>query len=431
MRNSVKWRTRRSRRSRRRCALPRRLEHAAESGDAPSPHFPHHHPSPPSDRSTRRCSTSSLSGSTRRSAASAASRSACSTSSASRSSRRTVRAALHQLHQRAAAAEVHRHLPQEESLYVAEGAPFDKVPFSTTPPSSSSQREEAAADVLILLDEEVRTPQGDFVLARSRSATAPTRLRIGVGRQQRLFVPHRHYAGARRDAPQTPGAAPRARTARRTPPHPSTGDVPCDTRGFVEKDADQLSRNLYALLAGAAEGRTRALFPPKSDAEAGKKASTVGKFRGQRRRSDHRRADAAVLHPVHQAEPAEAPGGDGGLAPDEDDHRAAHVRRRVRGRQDPEDGVKDAPRTHSPTAHPTAYTPHLPRQLPVPPRAPRVRRHLPVDRAQGERLGADPGAPAGGAGAVRRRRASIGPPGLLESAHRPHALPVPRRRPSN
>ena len=45
--------------------------------------------------------------------------------------------------------------------------------------------------------------------------------------------------------------------------------------GFVEKNADKLSRNLYALLAGAAEGRTRALFPPKSDAEAGKKASTV------------------------------------------------------------------------------------------------------------------------------------------------------------
>ena len=66
------------------------------------------------------------------------------------------------------------------------------------------------------------------------------------------------------------------------PPHPSTGDVPYDTRGFVEKNADKLSRNLYALLAGAAEGRTRALFPPKSDAEAGKKASTVAeKFRGQ------------------------------------------------------------------------------------------------------------------------------------------------------
>ena len=76
---------------------------------------------------------------------------------------------------------------------------------------------------------------------------------------------------------------PRARTApQRTPPHPSTGDVPYDTRGFVEKNADKLSRNLYALLAGAAEARTRALFPPKSDAEAGKKASTVAeKFRGQ------------------------------------------------------------------------------------------------------------------------------------------------------
>ena len=58
--------------------------------------------------------------------------------------------------------------------------------------------------------------------------------------------------------------------------------MPYDTRGFVEKNADKLSRNLYALLAGAAEGRTRALFPPKSDAEAGKKASTVAeKFRGQ------------------------------------------------------------------------------------------------------------------------------------------------------
>ena len=48
---------------------------------------------------------------------------------------------------------------------------------------------------------------------------------------------------------------------------------------LVAAEGDVAPRDV---LAGAAEGRTRALFPPKADAEAGKKASTVAeKFRGQ------------------------------------------------------------------------------------------------------------------------------------------------------
>ena len=53
------------------------------------------------------------------------------------------------------------------------------------------------------------------------------------------------------------------------------GDVTYDCRGMVEKNADRLSRNLYDLCSGASEGRTRAIFPLKSEKEAGK-VSTVG-----------------------------------------------------------------------------------------------------------------------------------------------------------
>ena len=50
---------------------------------------------------------------------------------------------------------------QEESLYVAEGAPFDKVPFlDNTPVLELLSAKKPQLGVLILLDEEVRTPQG-------------------------------------------------------------------------------------------------------------------------------------------------------------------------------------------------------------------------------------------------------------------------------
>jgi myosin-7 len=42
------------------------------------------------------------------------------------------------------------------------------------------------------------------------------------------------------------------------------GDVVYEVRGLVEKNADRLSRNLYDLLAGASDERTRAIFPVRS-----------------------------------------------------------------------------------------------------------------------------------------------------------------------
>ena len=109
-----------------------------------------------------------------------------------------------------------------------------------------------------LLDEEVRVPQGsdDKFLAkiseRQRAHAAfgapgdTTAIRAGT-----FLI--RHYAG----------------------------DVMYTARGLVEKNADRLSRNLYDLLAGASDERTRAIFPPRDERQAGK-VSTVGeKFRGQ------------------------------------------------------------------------------------------------------------------------------------------------------
>ena len=288
------------------------------------------------------------------------------------------------------------------------GAPFDKVPFlDNTPVLELLSAKKPQLGVLILLDEEVRTPQGSDAkwlakISERHGANPVFGSGSGAGCNGFSFL-IRHYAGTRsRRASDAGRRTTRARTApQRTPPHPSTGDVPYDTRGFVEKNADKLSRNLYALLAGAAEGRTRALFPPKSDAEAGKKASTVAeKFRGQLTKlmttvERTRPFFIRCIKPNQQKLPAGT---------------AGSLQMKMTIEQLTYAGVFEAVKiqkmgcgtrlgtTAPPHAHsPTALTPHLPRQLPVPPRAPRVRRHLPVDRAQGERLGADPGAPAGGA----------------------------------
>ena len=309
---------------------------------------------------------------------------------------------------------------QEESLYVAEGAPFDKVPFlDNTPVLELLSAKKPQLGVLILLDEEVRTPQGSDAkwlakISERHGANPVFGSGSGAGCNGFSFL-IRHYAGTRWDAPRTQGAAPHTR-AQPHSSHPSASSLRVPPRRRAVRHArlrreERRQALTQPVRAARRRGRgadARAL--PAQVRRRGRQEGVDGRREVPRpadEADDHRRADAPLLHPVHQTEPAEAPRGDGGLAADEDDHRAAHVRRRVRGRQDPEDGV------------------------PVPPRAPRVRRHLPMDRAQGERLGADTGAPAGGAGAVRRRRVGVGPPGLLESAHRPHALPVPRRRPSN
>ena len=59
------------------------------------------------------------------------------------------------------------------------------------------------------------------------------------------------------------------------------GDVVYDCRGMLEKNADRLSRNLHDMLAGCADGRTRAIFPPKDDRTAGKVTTVGEKFKGQ------------------------------------------------------------------------------------------------------------------------------------------------------
>jgi len=59
------------------------------------------------------------------------------------------------------------------------------------------------------------------------------------------------------------------------------GDVVYDSRGMLEKNADRLSRNLHDMLAGGADGRTRAIFAPKDDRTAGKVTTVGEKFKGQ------------------------------------------------------------------------------------------------------------------------------------------------------
>jgi len=105
---------------------------------------------------------------------------------------------------------------QEESLYVAEGAPFDKVPFlDNTPVLELLSAKKPQLGVLILLDEEVRTPQGSDAkwlakISERHGANPVFGSGSGAGCNGFSFL-IRHYAGTRWDAPRTPGAAPHAR----------------------------------------------------------------------------------------------------------------------------------------------------------------------------------------------------------------------------
>ncbi|KAL1507307.1 hypothetical protein AB1Y20_008153 [Prymnesium parvum] len=145
---------------------------------------------------------------------------------------------------------------QEESLYLAEGVEFAKVPFIDNQPVLELLSSKPYG-LLNLLDEEVRVPQGGDIKwvekCAERHATSKMYGGPGVTQVNYAFLV-RHYAG----------------------------EVTYDCRGMVEKNADRLSRNLYQLLSEAAEERTKLLFPPKDEKALGAKASTVGeKFRSQ------------------------------------------------------------------------------------------------------------------------------------------------------
>ena len=145
---------------------------------------------------------------------------------------------------------------QEESLYQAEGVPFDKIPFLDNGPVLELLSSKPYG-LMNLLDEEVRVPQGGDVKWVSKCAERHASNKIyggpGLTQVQHAFQ-LKHYAGY----------------------------VVYDCRGMVEKNADRLSRNLYELLAKAGDANTRKIFPPKDEKTAGAKASTVGeKFRSQ------------------------------------------------------------------------------------------------------------------------------------------------------
>ena len=131
----------------------------------------------------------------------------------------------------------HHTFLQEETLYLTEGVQFEKVPFIDNQPVLEMLSSKPYG-VLNLLDEEVRVPQGSDVKWVAKCEERHTTSKAYGGPKQ-TQVSHafliRHYAG----------------------------DVTYDCRGMVEKNADRLSRNLYNLLSGAGDERTRALFPPK------------------------------------------------------------------------------------------------------------------------------------------------------------------------
>jgi len=59
------------------------------------------------------------------------------------------------------------------------------------------------------------------------------------------------------------------------------GEVRYSADGLVEKNADRLSRGLYDLLSGSSCGLTRACFPPKDDAIAGRVRTVGEEWRSQ------------------------------------------------------------------------------------------------------------------------------------------------------
>ncbi|EOD11728.1 hypothetical protein EMIHUDRAFT_41100, partial [Emiliania huxleyi CCMP1516] len=148
------------------------------------------------------------------------------------------------------------HLPAQ-AVYADEGIAYDNVPYIDNAPVLALLAERPFG-LLNLLDEEVRVPQGSdakwLEKVSQRHADHPA---FGAPKQQgkarRDFFCVRHYAG----------------------------EVRYSADGLVEKNADRLSRGLYDLLSGSSCGLTRACFPPKDDAIAGRVRTVGEEWRSQ------------------------------------------------------------------------------------------------------------------------------------------------------
>lgn len=144
-----------------------------------------------------------------------------------------------------------------QAVYADEGIAYDNVPYIDNAPVLALLAERPFG-LLNLLDEEVRVPQGSdakwLEKVSQRHADHPA---FGAPKQQgkarRDFFCVRHYAG----------------------------EVRYSADGLVEKNADRLSRGLYDLLSGSSCGLTRACFPPKDDAIAGRVRTVGEEWRSQ------------------------------------------------------------------------------------------------------------------------------------------------------
>ena len=145
---------------------------------------------------------------------------------------------------------------EEESVYVSEGIAFDQVPFIDNQPILD-MIEKKPFGVLVLLDEEVRLPQGadDKWLHKCTQRHGATEHWTSATLQQNTdLFSIEHYAGT----------------------------VVYGSGGFLEKNKDSLYRNMYDMMAESPSAFARAVFPPK-DAN-NRRVQTLGeKFRTQLR----------------------------------------------------------------------------------------------------------------------------------------------------
>jgi len=145
---------------------------------------------------------------------------------------------------------------EEESVYQSEGIRFAKVPFIDNQPILDLI-EKKPFGLMVLLDEEVRLPQGSdsrwIQKCTTKHASNPNWQEARRGQSADVFA-IQHYAG----------------------------NVQYSSLGFMEKNKDSLYRNMYDMMSAAPHPLTREVFPPK-DANP-RRVQTLGeKFRSQLR----------------------------------------------------------------------------------------------------------------------------------------------------
>ena len=142
----------------------------------------------------------------------------------------------------------------EQSLYLDEDVPYTPLAYLDNTPVLELLTAKPYG-LLPLLSEEVRLPQGSDAKFLAKATM-----------RQRA---NRHVFGESAAADDTFTVHHYARPVR------------YDVAGFVEKNADRLSRNVHELLADADDERTRSLFPRLSQTDGGRQSTVEEQFRAQ------------------------------------------------------------------------------------------------------------------------------------------------------